>query len=52
MDHPLKYIRATQRWKAKNRNSEAENRPDDSPIEGEQTNQTESSDSDEKITVS
>ena len=38
MDHPLKYIRATQRWKAKNRKAEAEVRPDDSPIEGEQTN--------------
>ena len=52
MDHPLKYIRATQRWKAKNRNSEADIRPDDSPIEGEQTNLIESSDSDEKTTVS
>jgi hypothetical protein len=24
MDHPLKYIRATQRWKAKNQRAEAE----------------------------
>lgn len=45
MDHPLKYIRATQRWKAKNRKAEVEARPDDSPIDGEQTNQTESKDS-------
>ena len=52
MDHPLKYIRATQRWKAKNRKAEAEVRPDDSPIEGEQTNQTDSSESDEKPTES
>jgi hypothetical protein len=52
MDHPLKYIRATQRWKAKNRKSEADIRPDDSPIEGEQTNQIESSDSGQKPTDS
>ncbi len=45
MDHPLKYIRATQRWKAKNRKAEVEIRPDDSPIDGEQTNQTEVKDS-------
>jgi hypothetical protein len=24
LDHPLKYIRATQRWKAKNQRAEAE----------------------------
>ena len=45
MDHPLKYIRATQRWKAKNRKAEVEVRPDDSPIDGEQTNQLEIKDS-------
>ena len=48
MDHPLKYIRATQRWKAKNQKAEIETRPDDKPIEGEQTKQGETNESAEK----
>ena len=35
MDHPLKYIRATQRWKAKNQQSEAKIRQDDAPLKKE-----------------
>ena len=35
MDHPLKYIRATQRWKAKNQQSEAKIRQDDVPLKEE-----------------
>jgi len=35
MDHPLKYIRATQRWKAKNQQVEQTTRQDDEPISGE-----------------
>ena len=35
MDHPLKYIRATQRWKAKNQQSEAKIRQDDVPLNEE-----------------
>ena len=35
MDHPLKYIRATQRWKAKNQQSEAKIRQDDVPLKKE-----------------
>jgi hypothetical protein len=48
MDHPLKYIRATQRWKAKNQKAEIEARPDDKPVEGEQIKQAETNDSAEK----
>ena len=33
--HPLKYIRATQRWKAKNQQVEQTTRQDDEPISGE-----------------
>ncbi len=36
MDHPLKYIRATQRWKAKNKRVEDNFRQDDQPIAGEE----------------
>ncbi|MEC8541128.1 MAG: hypothetical protein VXY53_04745, partial [Candidatus Thermoplasmatota archaeon] len=35
MDHPLKYIRANQRWKAKNQQSEAKIRQDDVPLKKE-----------------
>ena len=35
MDHPLKYIRATQRWKAKNQQAQANMRKDDTPLDGE-----------------
>ena len=35
MDHPLKYIRATQRWKAKNQQAQATIRKDDQPLVGE-----------------
>ena len=35
MDHPLKYIRATQRWKAKNQQAQATIRQDDQPLAGE-----------------
>ncbi len=36
MDHPLKYIRATQRWKAKNKRVEDNFRQDEQPIAGEE----------------
>ena len=32
MDHPLKYIRATQRWKAKNQQAQVSIRKDDEPL--------------------
>ena len=32
MDHPLKYIRATQRWKAKNQQAQVNIRKDDEPL--------------------
>ena len=32
MDHPLKYIRATQRWKAKNQQAQSTIRQDDQPL--------------------
>ena len=35
MDHPLKYIRATQRWKAKNQQAQSTIRQDDQPLVGE-----------------
>ena len=35
MDHPLKYIRATQRWKAKNQQVQSTIRQDDQPLVGE-----------------
>ena len=35
MDHPLKYIRATQRWKAKNQQAQANIRKDDEPLTNE-----------------
>ena len=37
MDHPLKYIRATQRWKAKNQQAQASIRKDDEPLTDEKT---------------
>ena len=45
MDHPLKYIRATQRWKAKNQQAEANLRQDDVPLgnENEESNESEKS---------
>lgn len=41
MDHPLKYIRATQRWKAKNQQAEAQIRKDDQPLETEKQSENE-----------
>ena len=35
MDHPLKYIRATQRWKAKNQQAQVNIRKDDEPLTDE-----------------
>ena len=46
MDHPLKYIRATQRWKAKNQQAQASMRKDDEPLDVENS---EGSDSDESV---
>ena len=43
MDHPLKYIRATQRWKARNQQSEARIRQDDVPLDEEKSKLTENS---------
>ena len=45
MDHPLKYIRATQRWKAKNQQVEANIRQDDVPLgnENQESNELEKS---------
>ena len=45
MDHPLKYIRATQRWKAKNQQAQASIRKDDEPLTDEQNGVDESEDS-------
>ena len=41
MDHPLKYIRATQRWKARNQQAEAEIRQDDVPLQTESISENE-----------
>ena len=46
MDHPLKYIRATQRWKAKNQQAQASMRKDDEPLDVENS---EVNDSDESV---
>jgi hypothetical protein len=46
MDHPLKYIRATQRWKAKNQQAQASMRKDDEPLDVENS---EGNDSDESV---
>ena len=51
MDHPLKYIRATQRWKAKNQQSEAKIRQDDVPLNEEKLDSDESSKSSSKSSV-
>ena len=48
MDHPLKYIRATQRWKAKNQQAEANLRQDDVPLTNENQESNESEKSPEK----
>ena len=45
MDHPLKYIRATQRWKAKNQQAQASIRKDDEPLTDEQNGVYESENS-------
>ena len=45
MDHPLKYIRATQRWKAKNQQAQASIRKDDEPLTDEQNSVDESENS-------
>ena len=45
MDHPLKYIRATQRWKARNQQAEVNTRQDDVPLtnENQESNESEKS---------
>mgnify|MGYP001194866852 FL=1 len=48
MDHPLKYIRATQRWKARNQQAEATTRQDDVPLTNENQESNESEKSPEK----
>ena len=45
MDHPLKYIRATQRWKAKNQQAQANIRKDDEPLDVEKSEENESDES-------
>jgi len=45
MDHPLKYIRATQRWKAKNQQAQANMRKDDEPLDVEKSEENESDES-------
>ena len=42
MDHPLKYIRATQRWKARNQQAEVNTRQDDVPLNNENQENNES----------
>ena len=51
MDHPLKYIRATQRWKAKNQQAQANMRKDDEPLTGEEQDANDSEDSSEKSVI-
>ncbi len=48
MDHPLKYIRATQRWKARNQQAEVNNRQDDVPLNNENQENNESDKSPDK----
>ena len=51
MDHPLKYIRATQRWKAKNQQAQASIRKDDEPLTGEEQDANDPEDSSEKSVI-
>ena len=51
MDHPLKYIRATQRWKAKNQQAEESLRQDDAPLANENHQSNELEKSPEKSSV-
>ena len=50
MDHPLKYIRATQRWKAKNQQAQANMRKDDEPLDVEKSEENESDESVKNLT--
>lgn len=50
MDHPLKYIRATQRWKAKNQQAQANIRKDDEPLDVEKSEENESDESVKNLT--
>jgi len=51
MDHPLKYIRATQRWKAKNQQVQVNSRKDDEPLSGENKDANDSEELSEKSTI-
>ena len=51
MDHPLKYIRATQRWKAKNQQAQASIRKDDEPLTGEEQDANDPEDLSEKSVI-
>ena len=51
MDHPLKYIRATQRWKAKNQQAQASIRKDDEPLTGEEQGAHDPEDLSEKSVI-
>ena len=50
MDHPLKYIRATQRWKAKNQQAQAHIRQDDEPLDAENSQGDDSEESVKNLT--
>jgi len=50
MDHPLKYIRATQRWKAKNQQAQANIRQDDEPLDAENSQGDDSEESAKNLT--
>ena len=50
MDHPLKYIRATQRWKAKNQQTQANIRQDDEPLDAENSQGDDSEESAKNLT--
>ena len=50
MDHPLKYIRATQRWKAKNQQAQANIRQDDEPLDTENSQGDDSEESVKNLT--
>ena len=50
MDHPLKYIRATQRWKAKNQQAQANIRQDDEPLDAENSQGDDSEESLKNLT--
>ena len=50
MDHPLKYIRANQRWKAKNQQAQANIRQDDEPLDAENSQGDDSEESVKNLT--